>query len=231
MQSAAVTQPEATPQELAEYKRHVSSQYLYAERMLTTILSKKTFENPCVMIDIDGTIVHPLKINGFRDILPGVKKFLSHCRKSNVDIYFLTYRKEFYRSRTEKLLKDAKLTPYKELIMHSDEEINTIDSKWKKMKSLKDEGHSIVMCIGDNITDLTASTSCNVLISNPWCRTLIKDDTPLNEVQGLGSSTSQPKAGASASHWAESSTRTQPTSSSSSERRKEVFVSEVNKQE
>lgn len=165
-------QPEASPEELAFFKRHVTSQYLYAERMLTTILNRRTFDRPCVIIDIDGTIIHPLKVNGIRELLPGVKKFFNHCQKSKVDVYFLTYRKEVHRGRTERLLKEAKLTPYKELIMHSDSESNTVNSKRIKMKTLVDAGNSIVMCIGDKITDLTVTTSCNVLISNPWFKSL-----------------------------------------------------------
>jgi len=160
---------EATVQELADFKRHVSNQYLYAERMLTSILSRRTMESPCVIIDIDGTIIHPLKIDGGRKLLPGIQKFFKHCQKSKVDVYFLTYRKEVHRNRTETLLRESKLIPFKELIMHSDIESNTMDSKWKKMKHLKDSGMSIVMCIGDNITDL-APSACNILISNPWSK-------------------------------------------------------------
>ena len=155
---------EATPQELAEFKRHVSAQYLYAERMLTSILSKVTIDDPCVMIDVDGTIIHPLKLNGIRDVLPGIKKFVKHCQKLKVDIYFLTFRKESGREQTEKLLQRYGLMPYKDLIMHTNEEVNTVDFKLRKMKEIR---QTIVMCIGDNVTDLAIHT-CNVLISNPW---------------------------------------------------------------
>ena len=170
-------QVEPSTEELMYFKRHVSAQFLYAERMLTSILSRTTYNKPSVIIDIDGTIIHPMKQEP--ELLPGVKNFFKHCRKSGVDVYFLTFRKELGRKRTESLLEKFKLIPYKALVMHSVEEKNTLDSKWLKMKNMITEDNvDIVMCIGDHVTDLLPKGMCNILISNPWPKALFRTQSP-----------------------------------------------------
>jgi len=110
--------------------------------------------NPCVVLDIDGTIL--LNVEG------GVTKCVVHfsalcqsCKLHNIAIFCITARPEDPENRayTVRQLEKCKVDPV-HLYMR-EPKVDYVAYKYKARKDITSQTYSILLCIGDQFADLS----------------------------------------------------------------------------
>jgi 5'-nucleotidase (lipoprotein e(P4) family) len=83
--------------------------------------------------------------------IPGVLDFLKYVKSKNIEIYYITNRKEKYREQT---LKNLKMLGFpnaeNEYLM-----LRTAESSKKARRDKVSETHQVIMLIGDNLNDFS----------------------------------------------------------------------------
>lgn len=112
---------------------------------------------PCVIFDIDGTI---LKDNIFtpkneHDIIVPILYFLYYLQKKGITIFIVTARPDFYenRLRTIEMLIDLNINYHHLFMMNLDQYNNHILYKKHVRQFLTYNNFNIIMCLGDNTWD------------------------------------------------------------------------------
>lgn len=101
--------------------------------------------------------------------LPPVKAFYDYCIKNNVNIIFLTGRREKYRTPTLQLLKNAGYVTFMGLDMKPDNsQLNDAEFKAEMILKYQKQGLIIAVIVGDQNTDGENTADYKCIIPNKF---------------------------------------------------------------
>lgn len=167
-------QSKALVQDYYESGRFVAEMVKIVNDAIDQISSQELNENSTVVLDIDETVLsnynHTKEIGfGFRidiwnewlkqgnaQVVPQMKRFYDYLISRNIKIVFLTGRYEETRESTIKNLVAQGFTKFDTLITrsHSEERLPAAKFKEEKRIKLTENGYEIIMCVGDQMSDL-----------------------------------------------------------------------------
>jgi predicted secreted acid phosphatase len=100
--------------------------------------------------------------------LQPVFDFYTYCITNNVNVFFLTGRREEYRSWTKKLLNKAGYIDYYSLLMKpTNDNRNDAQFKTDTIKSLQNQGYVIAVNIDDQESEMNNTADYQCPIPNP----------------------------------------------------------------
>ena len=122
-----------------------------------SILEYGEVDNPCVVFDIDGTII----IDGifapknYDQLVSGVYEFLKYLQDNNIPIFIVTARPDYAhnRKKTAEMLYDIGINYTYLYMWDGDNFDNPTDFKTEARKDIYLNHYDCVMSLGDNIWD------------------------------------------------------------------------------
>ena len=126
-------------------------------RFNTEIYTNNSNKIPCVVFDIDGTLIYENDIKDYKDKpISSICKFAYYLMKNNVTIFVITARDNSIKGNyknTQNLLDKLQIS-YKELFLWDINYYKTVvDFKSLSRKRIQDSGYSVIMSLGDNYWD------------------------------------------------------------------------------
>lgn len=148
-----------------EYAEYTKSFYKFLHVLLKYRMANIRYENPCLIMDVDGVLLSERSSN-FSDIpLPGAIEFVEFCEEKNIPIYIITNRRVF----SEKNLTDLGFSKFANVYYNENSE-NTKLFKFRKRHEIS-KNHEIIFCIGDKLHDIDSERDEHgepILIMNPY---------------------------------------------------------------
>ena len=149
-------------------------------------LSRPHAENAAVVIDLDETLLdnrayfmlykHYVPTLWDRwveradaPVIPESRAFFDWVRQEGYAVYFVTGRPEHLRRPTEINLKQAGVVNYTGLMMKPSDydKASAANYKVSARKRIEQQGHPIVMVVGDQYSDLKGAEAMGVKLPNP----------------------------------------------------------------
>jgi predicted secreted acid phosphatase len=136
-------------------------------------LSRKP-RKPCIVLDIDGTILSNIGRDKIACSLH-MKKLVNECTKNGIVIYAVTARTESTQSRrkTNAQLLECGVN-VRELFMRP-EKADYASYKWQCRKLIRSAGFDILLSIGDQWADLTLQPPAKLSNSDFYVGQLVDD--------------------------------------------------------
>jgi 5'-nucleotidase (lipoprotein e(P4) family) len=167
-------QSKALVQEYYESGRFVADMVMIVNDAIDHLSNQELNESSTVVLDIDETVLsnynHTKEIGfGFRidiwnewlnqgnaQVVPQMKRFYDYLISKKIKIVFLTGRYEATRESTIRNLTNQGFTQFDTLITRSLSEEKLPAAKFKEGKriELSEKGYNIIMCVGDQMSDL-----------------------------------------------------------------------------
>ena len=126
-------------------------------RFETELMTAKSDRTPCVVFDIDGTLIYENDNNTYHDKpILDICKFAYYLNSKNIPIYIITARDisvpNSYEN-TQKLLDKLNIR-YVDLFLWDINKYSTVvNFKSLTRKSIEDKYYKVVMSLGDNYWD------------------------------------------------------------------------------
>jgi predicted secreted acid phosphatase len=118
--------------------------------------------NPCVVLDIDGTVLKNYDESSRRTLAKcqvPFRSFVNACNKAQIGIFIVTARPDFPDNRqwTENQLDQCDIRPLVATYMRP-ESMDTGEYKRLARDKIRDKGYTILLSIGDQFQDLAFTT-------------------------------------------------------------------------
>lgn len=126
-------------------------------RFNTELNTKSSKNKPCVVFDIDGTLIYENDVKDYDDKpINDICKFAYYLMQKNITIFIITARDNSIKGNfesTEDLLDKLQIS-YKQLYLWDIKKYKTVvDFKSLTRKQIEDSGYSVIMSFGDNYWD------------------------------------------------------------------------------
>tara|TARA_Y100001972_G_C7654079_1_gene329140 strand:- start:296 stop:775 length:480 start_codon:yes stop_codon:yes gene_type:complete len=126
-------------------------------RFDTELMTNVSGKNPCVVFDIDGTLIYENDIETYKEkLIIDICKFAYYLNSNNIPIFIVTARDMNVPNNyedTEKLLDRLNIN-YMKLYLWDIEEYKTVvDFKSLTRKNIEDKNYKVIMSLGDNYWD------------------------------------------------------------------------------
>lgn len=147
------------------YRKYTESVYDFLQVLLRYRLSNIRYENPCLIMDVDGVLISEKPSNSLNVPLPGAIEFVEFCTNANVPIFIITNRRTF----NEKILQDLGFPKFAN-VYYNEKSDDTETFKYTKREEVAKD-HEIILCIGDKLHDIVSDEERHgepILIMNPY---------------------------------------------------------------
>ena len=161
------------------YCKFLHASYDYADSILDYIMVQKQLRNKkcCIVLDHDSTLVSEDNCTNFETFTRAMNfiKFTKEKYKDEITIAVITARRS--SEGLKELYSQHGVSQHIEVIMYDINGIGTKDSKIQNRNLLRSQGYTIIMSLGDQVTDTVpdsetfGSKTANILLSNVYRQT------------------------------------------------------------
>jgi predicted secreted acid phosphatase len=134
-------------------------------------------ENPAVVLDIDGTIVHNSE-DGSSKCVCVFRSMVAACARNGIKVFVVTARpdEEGNRDWTERQLAACSILPLEGLYMRPASADYT-ETKHRARDDIRSQGYKIILSVGDQVGDLTTRTLSQLADGKIYVGTIGDDDS------------------------------------------------------
>ena len=126
-------------------------------RFNTEMMSNKSSKTPCVVFDIDGTLIYENDTNNYKDKqIEDICKFAYYLNHKNIPVFVITARDNGIPgnfNQTEKLLHKLNIDYVNLFLWDLDQFKTVVDFKSLTRKFIEDNNYKVIMSLGDNYWD------------------------------------------------------------------------------
>ena len=126
-------------------------------RFNTELMTEKSNKIPCVVFDIDGTLIYENDTAQYRDKkIEHICKFAYYLNNKNIPVFIITARDNTISGnyeRTEKLLQKLNIDYVNLFLWNINQYKTVVDFKSLTRKHIEDNNYKVMMSLGDNYWD------------------------------------------------------------------------------